>query len=145
MIRLDELITRLKSFETELYEIIEKVIRENQELVVEMNSEDQLFEKGETREGVEISSYAPYRPMTIQIKQGKGQPTDRVTLRDEGDFHGSFYIEFLSDGFEIKASDPKTTKLKFEYGPEIMGLSEENLYDLTLNYAIPEIVKHYKQ
>jgi hypothetical protein len=143
--KLDALISRLNSFGADVNEIMEKVVRENEDIIVEMNSEDQLFEKGITSTGVEISSYAPYQPMTLEIKQGKGQPTDRVTLRDERDFHRSFYIEFKSEGFQIKASDSKADELIFEYGPEIMGLSEENRIDLLHNYFLPAIIKYYKQ
>lgn len=145
MQKLEDLITRLRSFELEMQEAIEKVIRDNQEIIVEMNSEDQLFEKGITSQGKSIADYAPYRPVTIQIKQAKGQPTDRVTLRDEGDFHSSFYIEFQSDGFEIKASDRKAPKLLFQYGTEILGLSDENFLDLANNYIRPAIIEHFRR
>ena len=90
MKKLDDLISRLKSFEDEIIKVIEEVVRENDNIILDMNAEDQLFQKGITRKGVEIASFAPYAPLTIEIKKLKGQPTSRVTLRDEGDFHRSF-------------------------------------------------------
>ena len=144
MKRLAYLIQRLKSLESEIFDAARKTLEENKEIILDMNSEDQLFEKGINREGVEIASFAPYSPVTIQIKREKGQPTNRVTLRDEGDFHYSFFIEFTDDGFEIKASDWKARNLVANYGETILGLTNENFRDLAVNYVAPEILKILK-
>jgi hypothetical protein len=127
-----------------MFRVIREVLQDNKEIVLEMNSEEQLFEKGIDRFGVKISSFAPYSPATLQIKRLKGQPTNRVTLRDEGDFHFSFFIEFTSDGFEIKASDWKAANLVSGYGESILGLTDENFRDLAQNYVAPEILKLIK-
>ena len=141
MQQLDELIRRLKDFESRMFEIIEQVIRDNEDIITEMISEDQLYEKGIDGDGIAIDSYAPYSPITIEIKQLKGQPTSRVTLRDTGDFHYSFYIKYTSDGFEITASDWKTQDLIKGYGEAIMKLTDENFRDIAINYVQPELVK----
>lgn len=141
MQQLDELIRRLKDFESRMFEIIEQVIRDNEDIITEMVSEDQLYEKGIDGDGVAIDSYAPYSPITIEIKQLKGQPTSRVTLRDTGDFHYSFYIKYTSDGFEITASDWKTQDLIKGYGEAIMKLTDENFRDIAINYVQPELIK----
>jgi hypothetical protein len=52
--------------------------------IIDANAEEQLFEQGINRLGVDIMDYRPYTPLTIAIKEEKGQPTNRVTLRDEG-------------------------------------------------------------
>lgn len=145
MDRLKELIARLKSFENEIKDAIETAIAENEEIIVEMNTEDQLFEQGIDRFGREIAQYAPYSPITIEIKKLKGQPTGRVTLRDEGDFHASFFIEFGPDGFEIKASDWKTDMLVKGYGEGILGLTDENFKDLADNYVAPAILNTFRK
>ena len=67
--------------------------------IIDANAEEQLFEQGINRLGVDIMDYRPYTPLTIAIKEEKGQPTNRVTLRDEGDFESSFYI--ISKKFEF--------------------------------------------
>lgn len=141
MQQLDELIRRLKDFESRMFEIIEQVIRDNEDIITEMVSEDQLYERGIDGDGVAIDSYAPYSPITIEIKQLKGQPTSRVTLRDTGDFHYSFYIKYTSDGFEITASDWKTQDLIKGYGEAIMKLTDDNFRDIAINYVQPELVK----
>jgi len=144
MQRLKELIKSLKTFEKLLLKEVEKVIRDNTEIVEEMNSEDQLFEQGIDRHGQKIADYAPYSDVTVQIKREKGQPTNRVTLRDEGDFHFSFFIEFSPTGFEIRADDGKTKKLLEGYGDGILGLTDENVRDLAKNYILPELIKLFK-
>lgn len=84
---------------------IQRIITDNEAYIVDMNAEIQLYEEGVNRLGVSIMDYAPYRPLTIAIKEEKGQPTNRVTLRDTGDFESSFYIEVGDRQFEIKASE----------------------------------------
>jgi hypothetical protein len=59
MQKLDELISKLKSFDDEIIKVIEEVVRENDNTILDMNAEDQLFQKGITRTGVEIASFAP--------------------------------------------------------------------------------------
>ena len=141
MKKLDDLINHLKTFESRLFEIIEEVIRENEGIIMEMVSEDQLYERGIDGDGVEIASYAPYASLTVEIKQLKGQPTNRVTLRDTGDFHYSFYIRYTSDGFEITAADWKTEGLIKGYGEAIMELTDDNFKDIALNYVLPKLNK----
>lgn len=141
MKKLTTLIEKLKAFESGIFKLIEGVIRENEGIIVEMNSEDQLFEQGIYRDGEKLDGYSPY---TIEIKGTKGQPTDRTTLRDTGDFHESFYIEFTASGFEIKARDPKTEDLKADWGVEILGLTDDNLQDLIHSYVAPILFKKFK-
>lgn len=145
MKKLDELIFRLKSFDGEIMKIIEQVVRENDNIILDMNAEDQLLEKGITRKGVEIASFAPYAPLTIEIKKLKGQPTSRVTLRDEGDFHRSFYIEYITGGFQIKADDWKTQDLMFRYGEEILGLTDDNFHEFAVDYVKPALNESLKK
>mgnify|MGYP000929199462 FL=1 len=109
-----------------------------------MNAEEQLFEQGINRLGVEIMDYEPYSPFTIEIKEQKGQPTNRVTLRDEGDFESSFYLEVGDKQFEIKASDFKTEDLIKKYGRQILGLTDENIAALIWQYIFPDLMKKAK-
>lgn len=142
--RLDSLITNLTSIEKKVIDTIQGVIKENEAWIVELNSEDQLYEKGINRKGVAISDYEPYSSVTISIKREKGQPTGRVTLRDTGGFQRSFHIEYGSDTFEIKASDWKTDELIKKYGGEILGLTDENMRDIADSYITPALVKLFK-
>ena len=125
--------------------MIQKIIQENEAAIIDMNAQEQLFESGENSLGVSIASYAPYSPITIEIKRLKGQPTNRVTLRDEGDFESSFYLVISDKQFEIKASDWKTEELVEKYGSSILGLTKENIASLTWDYIYPELMDTLKK
>lgn len=125
--------------------MIQKIIQENEAAIIDMNAQEQLFESGENSLGVSIASYAPYSPITIEIKRLKGQPTNRVTLRDEGDFESSFYLVISDKQFEIKASDWKTEELVEKYGSSILGLTKENIASLTWDYIYPELMDTIKK
>lgn len=125
--------------------LMQDVVWNNDAYIVDMNAEEQLFERGINRLGVEIMDYAPYSPVTIEIKEAKGQPTNRVTLRDEGDFESSFFLEVGDKQFEIKASDFKTEDLIKKYGRQILGLTDENIAILIWQYIYPDLIDEAKK
>lgn len=126
---------------------VREVIDEGQTtaFIIDANAEEQLFEQGINRLGVDIMDYRPYTPLTIAIKEEKGQPTNRVTLRDEGDFESSFYLEVGESQFEIKAGDFKTEDLIKKYGRQILGLTDENISILIWQYMYPDLLAKTKQ
>lgn len=124
---------------------IQDIVADTESVIIDMNAESQLFEEGVTSKGVKISDYAPYAQLTIEIKRTKGQPVDRVTLRDEGDFHKSFYLDFNNEQFEIKASNWKTEELIRQYGREILGLTDENIASLIWDYLYPDLLETTKR
>lgn len=121
------------------------IIKEYAAEIIDMNVEDQLFERGVNRLNVDIMDYKPYHPLTIELKKVKGQPYNRVTLRDEGYFHRSFHLLIGSDNFEITATDEKTEWLKKRYGRQIFGLTEDNARDLAESYVQPDLIKKLKE
>lgn len=118
---------RFEGFEENINSTVSQALRYNEEWLVDLNAYFQLYEKGVNALGVEIASYEPYSMYTVSIKGMLGQPTDRVTLKDTGDFHDSFYVIYREDEFEITASDDKKQDLVNRYGPEIFGLTPENM------------------
>lgn len=125
--------------------LMQDIIWDNDAYIIDMNAEEQLFERGINRLGVEIMDYAPYSPVTIEIKEAKGQPTNRVTLRDEGDFESSFFLEVGDKQFEIKASDFKTEDLIKKYGRQILGLTDENIAILIWQYIYLDLMDEAKK
>ena len=118
---------RFEGFEENINSTVSQALRYNEEWLVDLNAYFQLYEKGVNRLGVEIASYEPYSMYTVSVKGMLGQPNDRVTLKDTGDFHDSFYVIYREDEFEITASDDKREALVNRYGPEIFGLTPENM------------------
>ena len=123
---------------------VQQIIYDNEAYIVYLNAEEQLYEQGVNNLGVSISDYAPYSPVTIEIKKAKGQPTNRVTLRDEGDFESSFFLEVGQNQFEIKASDWKTEELIKKYGRQILGLTNENIEKLIWDFIYPDLLSKLK-
>lgn len=99
--------------------------RFTQDEIIRLNTIDQLYNEGIDSNG---ESLGIYQPFTIQVKQRKGQPTDRVTLYDEGDFYRSFVVIVHPDAFEIDADDfSKYDRPLFEvYGDDVAGLTDFN-------------------
>lgn len=97
-------------------------VREQIHLALDYNTESQLYERGIDADGKSLGEYSP---VTIEIKKVKGQPTDRVTLKDEGDFHRGFFA--TTDKFPVVfgSSDPKADMLEDTYG-NIFGLTTDN-------------------
>lgn len=126
-------------------EIAKKIVRDNDNILIDMNAQDQLYAKGVNRLGVRIDEYQPYRPLTIQVKIEKRQPYDRVTLKDTGEFYDSFYVETAEDRFYIKASDEKTNWLIKKYGAEIFGLTNDSLAEFINDYVKDEAYNRIKE
>jgi len=135
---IEDMIQHFKDIDLNM--VILEAVRDNEHVVIDMNAEKQLFEEGITSHGISIASYAPYSQVTIDIKRAKGQPVNRVTLRDEGDFQHSFFVYYGSDYFQISASDWKTEELKMLYGDDILGLTEENRQQLTIDIIVPYVL-----
>lgn len=125
--------------------IAKEIVRDNDNILIDMNAQDQLFAKGVNRLGVRIDEYRPYSPFTIMVKIEKRQPYDRVTLKDTGEFYNSFFVETAEDRFYIKASDEKTDRLIKKYGAEIFGLTNESLAEFINDYVKDEAAKKVKE
>lgn len=101
--------------------------RDLQDFIVELNTEGQLFE-GIDSTGESLQEIGgEYRERTKSRKRRKGQPTERVTLLDTGDFYASFMVDAGQDGFEIVADTLKEDEdLQDRWGRELLGLTDYN-------------------
>ena len=68
--------------------ITESILKNLDNVIIDMNT-SQLRNDGMDSESKTLP--LPYAPMTIAYKKASGQPTDRITLYDEGDFQDRFY------------------------------------------------------
>jgi hypothetical protein len=115
---IQRVIENIQTFERTSDQILIDLAKNRQRQIIKFNT-DQL-DSGQASDGSEVQP--SYRPSTIERKKRKGQPYDRVTLKDEGDFHASFFVRF--------GSDQKRVYLERKYGTDIYGLSPENLGQL---------------
>ena len=95
-------------------------MRETKTAFVEWQQEQ--LDQGKRKSGADIKPF--YKPATIRIKKKKGQPYDRVTLKDTGFFYSSVYlvVKESQKAFAAVSSDVKSTWLLSKYGDNILGL-----------------------
>lgn len=113
-----------------VYRLVSESILENESQILDLNRR-QMF-AGNDANGNTIKPQYKYK--TVKIKEEKGQPTDRVTLLDTGDFYNSMFLNPFGDPseyaeFEFDAKDYKTTDLKDKYGDFILGIERDDLDD----------------
>jgi hypothetical protein len=104
------------------------------DLIIWLNTEEQLFKQGIDSQGKKLqSAFAQYGQVyanfTIRMKELKNQPFDRVTLKDEGDFYESFDVLLTpAYDFVITADTLKEDNdLREIWGDAIIGLTDENM------------------
>jgi hypothetical protein len=140
MSTLEQSVKKVKSFDFE--KAILKVVKDNDNTAIDLNTDSQLFDKGIDSTGSLLPG--PYAPMTIGIKSILGQPTDRITLRDTGDFHDGFFMDASKFPLVIDSSDSKTSELKSEWGEDIFGLTDESQTEFN-EQILPDIQDSLKK
>lgn len=133
---IDEKIKVLEDFQKRKDEIILDLVKDIEHIILDMNIE-QLEKHGIDGEGIELPEYTD---LTKIIKRSKGQITEHVTLKDEGDFHESFFIIYKDKEFTIYSDDIKTNKLINKYGIQIFGLIAKNMEEM-IDLIRPELLQ----
>lgn len=115
-----------------------------------------LFQEGTTGDNVELetdrSRLYPYSDFTVNEKSIKGQPIDRVTLKDTGKFYDSIFVKVERNGFIVGGDFLKETNHIFvnfqnlypnqsEFEKSVLSLSENEFEQLLKNYIITELPK----
>lgn len=121
-----DIVKKIRQIRKRLDKIIIDAVKENEHIVIDLNTEQLWQGKESTGEPITPG----YRPMTISIKSIKGQPTNRVTLKDEGDFYRGFFVNYGNDWFALGSDDEKAQKLERKYGTDIYGLTQESIDEL---------------
>lgn len=129
-----------------------KVVTGNRSIQFEalrLNRQVQLYEKGVGVDGRTLRSVyarggAVYSPNTEFIKREKGQPINRVTLRDTGAFYSTFKVKTIANGdLVIDANTIKDGEdLQDNFGI-VIGLTEESK-DVLRERAKPLIMIYVK-
>ena len=105
-----------------LQEELSRILADMEVQFVAWQTERLFF--GQYPDGSEIEP--EYTDYTIEIKQMKGQPYDRVTLLDTGDFYGRIFAKMDGEELVIDSEDWKSEHLKGKYGENIFGLRDED-------------------
>lgn len=124
---IEKLISNLESLDIDL--IINEAIKQNEKKILKLNTDVQLFKAGISGTGARLTP--KYRPSTILRKKKKGQPYDRVTLRDTGRWHSGFFIIYEKEQISITAGTSSSARstnlteiLTRRYGKNLFGLTQ---------------------
>lgn len=133
-----------KIFDWDLSSLLDEVFKQSEVkgTMIEFN-QDQL-QDGTDALGQVISTIggSPYRAKTVIIKRKKGQPTNKVTLKDTGEFYQTFKVVFVKDGYEITADFQKGDEnILDNFGSQydFMGLDLESLTELCFEVVLPRL------
>ena len=125
-----------------ILEVIKSIVEDNSNEIIDLNTEDQLFDRGIGSDGESLGVYSnPYK----KLKKAIGQPSDRVTLRLEGDFYKSFEVIIGDKQFRINATDKKTKWLINRYGEKVFGLTKDNLSLFREVVVKPELLQEIRK
>ena len=107
--------------------------------IILQNTRGQLF-KGVDAEDVLLESIGgDYTAYTIDLKDRKNQPTDRVTLKDTGDFYKTFSVDVFDDELYIEASTIKRGEnLVDRWGNDLIGLTDPAKKEL-IEFVLPDV------
>lgn len=132
-------IRAVKEFKNNIDEILKDELKSLSELIIRLN-QDQLYDDGMYNDETYLPEYAK---KTIEIKQAKGQPTDRTTLKDTGDFYKGFYVEKVNEGVKVWSKDEKTNDLVLSYSDDIFGLIPDHLQEV-IDEIRPKLIDKLK-
>ncbi len=140
MASISSIVKRLKSFDPE--KAILKVVKDNANVAIDLNTDSQLFDKGIDSKGNLLPG--PYAPSTIDDKKLKGQRTDHITLHDTESFKDGFFMNTTGFPVPIDSTDSKTSELKSDWGEDIFGLTSDSLSELKV-HILPDLQDKIKK
>lgn len=132
-----EVVNTVRSIEHAINPTIQDVFTRFDNLIKEIQTDDQLFDKGIKSTGLSITP--SYAVSTIQRKIKKNQPFDRVTLRDTGLYYESIEVDAQDDQLIISTNLFYAKFLRDRYGDDVLGLTAENLKELLDQLVIPKL------
>ena len=135
------LIENLTKYKANINEYMEDITRSIEDEIKEINVHQQ-YDLGQDRNADAITP--EYAESPIRYKRRKGQPTDRVTLQDTGQYHDTLKIRYEDEGFELYANDWKAGFLDKKYGKDIYGLQDEAARELADQVYQPRMIQKLK-
>lgn len=123
-----QIIKDLEQAKKDLRKEAVKISNKHKAEILDYIREKQLFNLGIDGNGNRLLEYTEY---TKALKRQKGQPTNRTTLEDSGDFYKGFGL-FLTDQYSIGvfSRDQKTAEIVEKYGSDIFLFTEKNIKEI---------------
>lgn len=123
---------------------VDDIVRSKEEEILNLNREDQLFDKGIDTNGLLLGQYArTLNGTTRGYPKTQGSP---FNFYDTGSLFSNFSLLSNSNDNKviIENSDSKVSLLTKKYG-DFVGLTEENQYKLNYEIIYPELMAFIKQ
>jgi hypothetical protein len=139
----DKFNKRIDELEKVIYPTIQRTVNRNKGDIIDQQTDGQMY-KGEDSKGMQfVPSYAF---STIQSKKRKGQPTNRVTLKDTGDLYKSINVDAKTTEFIISANVEYFKYLVLHYSNNIiLGLKREYLTQFVNTKVLPNLEVEFKK
>lgn len=139
----DKFNKRIDQLEKAIYPTIQITVNRNKGDIIDQQTNGQMY-KGEDSKGMQfVPSYAL---STINTKKRKGQPTNRVTLKDTGDLYKSIKVDASTTDFIISANVEYFKYLVTHYSSNIiLGLKREYLTEFVNKKILPNLEVEFKK
>lgn len=139
---IDKAIKKLKLMKASINKALQTSINTNKNVLIEQQTDGQ-FDKG--KDANSISFIPSYATSTKRIKRKKGQPTDRVTLKDTGKLYDSVNIQAGTKEVVFSANVDYYKYLVAHYKTnQILGIQPKEMKSFIKKYTTPEILKNFK-
>jgi hypothetical protein len=138
----EKAINKLRLMEASIETALQVSINTNKKVLIEQQTEGQ-FDKG--KDANTVSFIPSYATSTKRTKRTKGQPTDRVTLKDTGKLYDSINIQAGTKEVVFSANVEYYKYLVAHYSNnQILGIQPLAMKDFIDKYTKPEILKQFK-
>lgn len=136
----DEELALIDSWKAIANESVKEAVRKYDFVILDYLTNKQWFQKGQK---VDEKIIKPaYSRITVSIKKRKGDPYDRVTLRDSGKLYKSIDILAGERSVLVRILVPYFAKLEKQYGSKILGIQDIFIVDFAENYVLPILTKN---
>lgn len=125
----------------ELTKVAQESVKKNEGIITALNTANLYSGKDANNKSLDAIGGA-YKPITVEIKKEKGQPYNRTTLRDTGDFYEGFFVDVKKDIWQVESEDSKRDKLVERYGKDIFGNTEKDETIINKQYILPDLLEH---
>lgn len=129
----------VEELENQLFRQFELTIQSFDFVLKDYIINKQLFIRGIDGEGVKLPGY---KRTTIRYKIAKGDPTDRTTLRDDGDFYRSIEVTATPQYFVVSSDVPYDDKIIKRYGKGVLKITHENMREFMDVYFLPNLKEY---
>lgn len=138
-----DVIKRLEVFKREIYAEVREIVKDEKKQLLTHIANEQMYSRGEDADSAKITP--AYAPSTIRYKKRKGQPTDRVTLRDTGRFHKTLKLKAKPKEAEIFSQVKYARFLLKKYGGKVLGVQRPKIDSFSQKTVMPQLTENLRK